>query len=240
MKKFLSLLLLLGLLTACFPSGSEKYQYFNLYAFVDVKGNTTVQLSITGDMFRVTDDQTDSKWMHEQTVFIFYDILDRTATGHYDIRIKAYKPVTRQLTRVKSQSSVEEYGSDAVSFYQDWGFNPKARTIDMACLYSSLKDSETEHRIYLVADDARSNADTLYLELHHQGHGESYENEAYEAKDFQVNTTFLRFDLGGVIPPEAGKQIVFSLEWDWLPTEDGAYLREQQHFQVFSTVTLSE
>ena len=240
MKKFLSLFLLLGLLTACFPSGSEKYQYFNLYAFVDVQDNATVRLSITGDTFRVTEDQTDSKWMHEQLIFIFYDILGRTGADQYDIRIKAYKPVMRQLARFKSQSGPDEYGSDAVSFYQDWGFNPKERTMDIACLYSSLKDSETEHRIYLVFDDVRSNTDTLYLELHHQGHGESYENEAYEAKNFQVNTTFLRFDLGGVIPADAGKQIVFSLEWDWLPTEDDAYLREQKHFQVFSTVKLSE
>ena len=153
-------------------------------------------------------------------------------------------PVSRQdvVAGLYRDAKVEsaEYGSDAVSFYQDWGFNPKERTMDIACLYSSLKDSETEHRIYLVFDDVRSNTDTLYLELHHQGHGESYENEAYEAKNFQVNTTFLRFDLGGVIPADAGKQIVFSLEWDWLPTEDDAYLREQKHFQVFSTVKLSE
>lgn len=238
MKRLLPLLMLLTLL-ACKPA-SEKYQYFNLYAFGTVGTGATLRLDINGATFTVKEDQTDSKWMHEQTIFFFYDILDRTAEGAYDIRMKSYTPVERKLARAKSLIPAEEYGNDAVSFYQDWGFNPTDRTIDVACLYTCLKDSETEHTISLVADDAKSNADTLYLELHHQGHGESYENEAYQPKDFQVQTAFLRFSIGGVLPEGAGQEIVLCLDWDWFPSEDGVLIRENKHFQAFTTVKLSE
>ena len=243
MKKFLSLLILLGL-TACFKPSEEKYQYFNLYAFCEVADGATLRLGITGDTFTVVEDQTDSKWMHQDIVFIFYDILDRKASDQYDIRIKTYQPVTSRPALAMETGGEAVYGSDAVSFYQDWGFDPAHHSFDMACLYTSLKDSETEHQINLVVDYERSSSDTLYLELRHQGHGESFENEAYAAKDFQVNTAFLHFNLShdfaalGLTSGTAGKEMVFCLKWYWFPSENGVLIREPGYSEAFATVTL--
>ena len=231
MKKFLILLTLAGLF-ACTPSGHESFQYYNLYGFVDVVGPTTLSLEFPAVTLNVTEDRTDSGWARQQTVFFQYDILNRTANDRYDIRVIAYYPVERKLVRPKSAVSAEEYGSDAVAFHEDWGFNREKRTFNVSCYITTLKDSETQHTITLVADEARSNADTLYLELHHQGFGETYENEAYEPKDFIVENRFLRFDLGSVFPVNARKDLVLTLEWDWFPTENGALVRQREHFQA--------
>ena len=240
MKKILILLIpVLGLI-ACSPGGSSFY-YENVYAFADVSTGGSLVLSPQGTRLQVTEDQTDGKWMQEQTVIILCDLTGITETGAYETRLKMYEPVTRKAVLTKSTADPAVYGTDAVTLYQDWGSDPKARWLNVSCLATSLKNSETPHTIDLVVDDVRSNADTVYLELHHQGSGESFENEGHPTSDFQVDTYYLRFDLSGAIPADAGNSIVLSIEWDWFKTENGNLLRDQPiHDSATGTFNLKD
>ena len=237
MKRITTLLSLLAL-SACTHSGENDAYYENLYGFGDVIGSAQIRMAEPEITFQVTEDQTDSKWMHEKTVFFLCDLTHKKVENRYEARMKFYEPVLCQDVLPKSRTSEAEYGTDAVSFYQDWGANPEKRTFDIACLYTALKDSDREHRIRMILDDTRSNTDTLYLELHHQGFGESFENTAHEAKDYQVNTRYLRFDLSGCIPPDAGDEIVLSIEWDWFVSQNNILSRERSHNQEFGILKL--
>ena len=115
------------------------------------------------------------------------------------------------------------------------------RWIDVSCLTTSLKDSQTPHTVNLVLDDVRSNTDTVYLELHHQGSGESFENETWPTTDFQIDTHYLRFDLSGAIPPEARESIVLQIEWDWFEAANGLLLRDKpEHRKISGTFYLTD
>lgn len=239
MKKILFLLLPVFGLLACNRITENTVLYQNVYGFGDVVSGTEIHFDISDVTLQVTEDQTDSKWMHEQTIFFLADLIRISAPNTYETRIKMYEPVTRKAALAKSAADPAVYGTDAVALYQDWGSDPLRRYINVSCVTTSLKDSETPHTVDLVWDDVRSNSDTLYLELHHQGHGESYENEDYEADAFQMDTHYMRFDLAGAIPPGAGSSIVISLEWDWFETEYDLLVRDEpKHYQVFGTLEL--
>ena len=237
MKKFLILLLTVFGLVACKMPESTIY-YENLYGFGDVSG-TQIHLEASGAVLQVTEDQTDSKWMHEKSNFLLCDFLGITDQGTYETRLKLYEPVTCKAVLAKSTTDPAVYGHDAVCYYQDWGADPAKHLLNAACLVTSLKNSETPHTVDLVWDDIRSNADTLYLELHHQGQGESFEDETHETSDFQIDIHYLRFDLSGAIPSSAGRSIVLSFEWDWFEDQNNLLFRDKpKHFQVCKVLQL--
>ena len=179
--------------------------------------------------------------MQQQTIFFLCDLTGFTETGAYQATLKMYEPVARKGVVKKSTSDPATYGTDAVALYQDWGSNPKERWIDVSCLTTSLKDSQTPHTVNLVLDDVRSNTDTVYLELHHQGSGESFENETWPTTDFQIDTHYLRFDLSGAIPPEARESIVLQIEWDWFEAANGLLLRDKpEHRKISGTFYLTD
>ena len=241
MKKILFLLLPVFGLLACDRITENTILYQNVYGFGDVVSGTEIHFDISDVTLQVTEDQTDSKWMHEQTIFFLADLIRISAPNTYETRIKMYEPVTRKAALAKNAADPAVYGTDAVALYQDWGSDPLRRYINVSCVTTSLKDSETPHTVDLVWDNVRSNSDTLYLELHHQGSGESYENDAYATSDFQIDTHFLRFDLADAIPSEAGESIVLHIEWDWFETQDDQLVRSKpQHCEANGIFYLTE
>ena len=240
MKKLLFLLLpLLGVI-ACKP-GESSFYYQNLYAFGTVVSGGQLYVESSGMTIKVTEDLTDGKWMQEQAVFFLCDLTGFAENGSYQASLKSYEPVTRKAALVKSDSDPDVYGNSPVDLQYVWGGNSQKRYIDISCLATSLKNSETVHTIDLVLDDVRSNADTLYLEIHHQGFGESYENEAYGISDFQIDTHYLRFDLSNLIPSSAGPSIVLHFDWDWFEVSNNTLQRDKpKHFEDAGIFTLTE
>ena len=237
-KFFLILSAAVLCLTACFKPEGEDFLYYDLYGFGDVEASV-ISIRSEGLVFNVTEDKTDGNWKKLSRIFLRCDVLRDNGGKRYDIRLKAYEPVLQQGILVKSQSDETVYGMDAACFYQDWGSDSEAFTLNAACHFTRKKNSATPHSLSLVFDDVRSHTDTLFFELHHQGSGESYENLEIEASDFQVETQFLTFDLSSAIPAGAHGSIVVSFEWDWFPTAElESLLREPTHYQTFGTLKL--
>lgn len=224
-------------LTSCWDNSGEEYIYTNMYSFGDVRSGQ-IKIESEGLTLNITEDKSDGKWVDHDHIFFCCDVLRMTAAGVYDIRMNAYEPVVEQAALVKSRTSESVYGSDAVSFYQDWGLDAKNRKLNMSCLTTSRTKSETVHSVNLVYDDIRSHKDTIFFELRHQGQGESYENEAYPADDFQLDTHYITFDFSQCIPADAGTHIIISIEWDWLVNEGGSLGREVEHKQECGVLTL--
>ena len=232
---FLISFCLLGL-TSCFNPAEPEYIQSNLYAFGSVQdGNIFIEPD--GLVFIVDDDKTDEAWKTQGRIFFCCDVLRQTTPSIFEIRLKSYEPVITPAVLAKSQSDEEHYGTDAVAFYQDWGFDPMRYTFNAGVAYTYLKDSDKEHHVTLVWDDVRSNRDTVFFELHHQGSGESYENTEYEATDFEMKGSYMTFDLSRAIPSDAASNLVISFEWDWFETGALQTLeREVVHQQAFTTL----
>ena len=236
---FILLLPILAIVSCNLEKDSFRYQNFQAIGNVDATGQ--IVLPETGATFLITDDKTDGKWKQEQYIFFLCDLDGVNANGSYLTTLKEYKPVHRKAALKKSSTDPAFYGNNAVALYQDWGASIKEHWICVSCLATSLKNSQTAHSINLVYDDMRTNADTLYLELHHQGSGESYENDSYDTSEFQIDTHFLRFDLAEAIPAEAKESIVLHIEWDWFETQNDQLVRNKpQHGEANGILYLTE
>ena len=237
-KKVLLSLSALLCLIACDRTEGPQFSYTNVYGFAEVRGNV-LSIPTQGLDLYVSQDKTDGKWASCSRIFYCCDIFLQSAGSNYEATLKDYAPVTSATVRKKSLSSESTYGTDAVCFYQDWGMEPPTPYFNLSCQITRLKNSSTGHSVSLVFDDTRSNRDTLFFELHHQGQGESYENTAHEADAFEVETRYLTFDLSQAIPADAGDDIVLSLEWDWFKVADQKLKdREKVHQQAFGTMRL--
>ncbi len=224
--------------TTCFKPDGEEYIYTNLYGYGTVSANI-IKIEPDGVEFTLAEDQTDGKWTSLNRIFFCCDVIRLKDDGRYDIRLKSYEPVFRKTALFKIRTPESVYGSDAVAFYQDWGLDWRVRTLNMACLLTSLTKSNTAHSIDFVFDDTRSHKDTLFFELRHQGLGESYENTDYEATEFKLETRFMTFDFSECIPADAGENIVISIEWDWFKANELKGLeRELRHNQECAVIRL--
>lgn len=236
---FILLLPILAVVSCNFERDTIKYQNLQAIGNVDITGQ--IVIPETGATFLITDDKTDGKWIQQQSIFFICDVDGISETGSYLTTLKEYRPVLRKAALKKSTTDPAFYGDNAVALYQDWGASSKERWICVSCLATSLKNSQTSHSINLVYDDLRTNADTLFLELHHQGSGESYENDAYNTSDFQIDTHFLRFDLAEAIPAEAKESIVLHVEWDWFETQNDQLVRNKpRHCETDGILYLNE
>ena len=210
-------------LTSCFNSGEPEYLYTNVYGIGAVQG-TVIFPDPEGYAFNIVEDRTDKGWLALDRVFFHCDVLRVSESSGYDIRLLGYEPVTSGPALVKSTSDESVYGTNPVSFYQDWGINHKKRTLNLSAVYTALKKSDKVHTVDLVFDDVRSHKDTIFFELHHQGFGESYENKDYEATDFEIQTEYMTVDLSSCIPSDAGSTIIICVEWDWFRSIELNYM----------------
>ncbi|MBR1575297.1 MAG: hypothetical protein IJ654_02490 [Bacteroidales bacterium] len=232
-------LLCLTALTACFDPSEPEYLYTNLYAFGIVEGGQ-IRIEPDGITFAVVEDKSDQHWMAHHRIFLCCDVLRMTDETSYEVRLNSYETVNSKPVLVKSETDESVYGTDAVSFDQDWGLDSRQRTLNMALRFTALKNSETTHTIDLVYDDQRSHRDTMFFALHHQGHGESYENTDHEATDFEIRPAYMTFSLSNAPVPEgAGSSIVICIEWDWFVPNGLQFLsRETRREKVCGTLYL--
>lgn len=82
MKKFLIPLIPLLLALSCTPA-KDSFSYQNFYGFGEVEPFGQIVLSGQSVKLQVIEDQTDGKWMQQQTIFFLCDLTGFTETGAY-------------------------------------------------------------------------------------------------------------------------------------------------------------
>ena len=236
MKKSLVILFLMPLLLgSCGLLDGDFPLYYDMYGVGIVREDGMIYSNSGSTALTVAEDNTDGKWTECKKIFYRCDLLtDKKAESDvvvynqfFGIRLKSYIPVTIKASVDLADTTPEEIGSDGIMFYQDWGYDPSSRTLDMAVNYSAKKESATAHDINLVFDRARSSKDSLFFHLRHNGHGEVYENEDMGVQDVEIRTSYYSFDISQAIPQNPGEKTAVAIEWDWYKSEDGAILTRQ-------------
>lgn len=241
MKRHL-LAIALTLMAACsceFLNPGNYPIYTNVYGYVQVMGNTLYYESGTG-VLEVTEDDTDGKWHFSDRIFICCDMLEVNEAGTgYKIHLKNYTPVTVKGVVLQQDADEDALGSDAITYYEDWGYDRLLKTLDFSVVYAVKADSGQAHDVNLVFDGTRSTTDSLFFRLRHNGHGETYENEALTLNDIKTKAEFFSFDISTVMPGVPGDKTVVTVEGSWYKSTDGQIIsREKDPSEYVATYNL--
>ena len=233
-KRLIVLMLMPLLLGSCNFFLSQDFPlYYDVFGYGTVTAGKLYVNSGT-NILTVTEDKTDGKWTECEQVFIRCDLLSTNDNEtSFDARLKSYVPVKVTGIIDLDDADPETIGNDGVLFYQDWGYDNKAKAMDLALQYSAKKESETSHDISLVFDRARSKTDSLFFQLRHNGHGEVLENTSIGTQEIEIRTEYYSFGIDSAIPDEVGEKTVITIEYDWYESMDeGIMTRQTEHRKI--------
>lgn len=151
------------------------------------------------------------------------DVLEKTSETTYNARLRDFAPVAVQSPKLKSMSSDEELGTDAINLAQGWF---SSDYLNVFYNISMVPNSQTSHTIDLAFDDVRSNSDTLYFELRHNGFGEVYDNPEYTGKT-SLASGYISFPISQFVTGSKNMPVV--LTWDWYVQSGESLLTEKEH-----------
>lgn len=152
---------------------------------------------------------------------------DEKAT-EYDIRLNGYEPVLTKNPVTKSSADEDKLGNDGVNIYNCWVENGY---LNAYVNITEVKLSKTKHSLDLEWDDLKSNADTVYVRLRHNGFGESFDNETIDNDNLTIAGYYTSFPLSGIITG-AGNEFVLHIDWEWYKIEGSQYLHEKELLSV--------
>lgn len=167
-----------------------------------------------GDIYNVTENQTGGFIPDSlERVMIRCEVISATSgkSGEYDIRLNEFMPALVATPLPVSGHDEEAVGHDGINVTQAWVSGGYLNTyVNLTVKYPS----DAEHDFNLLYDDVKSSADTLYLEVRHNAHGECPENPEASMASLRIAGTYLSFPLDGIFP-SSGKKPVVHLAWDW-------------------------
>ena len=142
----------------------------------------------------------------------------------YDIKLTSFEPVLTRNPVKKSTIAEGALGTDGINLSDCWidggYFNTYVNITEVPL-------SSTRHFINLEWDDLKSNADTVYVSLRHNGFGESFDNEEIDSDKLGISGYYASFPLAGIIS-SAGKEFVLHIDWEWFKNDSTKYLREKE------------
>ena len=150
-------------------------------------------------------------------------IPDTLKSNEYNIRIIDFRGALCEEPVIASSIPLDTLGIDGVNVVQAWvsgGYLNSFLNVAMK------KNSDTVHDINLLFDDFKSNADTLYLKMRHNAHGESPENPEESFNNLVFAGVYASFPLNNILPT-GGKYPIVHLEWDWYMDEYSPGSREK-------------
>lgn len=219
MKKILLALLPLFVLTSCIKGGSEFY-LSDYMAVVNVIDAQTLK-SDEGLTFNVTQITCDNGYAQYPRIVIICDITGKDESGMvFDVKLKSYENVPVKTPVIQSAPGSAVIGNDAVCVKYGW-YSGKMLTLQYH--YTALKESSTKHIVNLVFNDEDSDSENILLRLVHDGFGETYSNEDYEASRFELVTETVSFDLSSILPAGRNK-VTSSLDYIWYEEDESGYL----------------
>lgn len=206
-------------LTSCF---SDKDYMYTDTGMCTVIGPLRIRTD-TGLVYNIVENDTRSSIPDTlKRVMARCDVL-RAANGkpdEYEVCLKEFMGAFVSEPVLASEAP-EDIGSDGVGVTQAWisgGYLNSYVNITL------LPAADGRHDLNLVYDDVRSNADSLYLEIRHNAHGECPENKDISPANLVFAGAYVSFPVDALIP--AGRKPVVHLEWEWYK-EDNLYSDEK-------------
>jgi len=238
MKKYIVLLLLSAFSSVSCIKDNSDYIATGLMSIVDVSSG--LFKADDGVLYEAVQDLTDAGWDTLGRVMISFDLLTasaKTADAHA-IRLNGYQSVRTDKCINMSESDASVYGTDPVAFYQLWGYTEDHR-MSLCYMFTYKIESSVKHTFDLVYDDLRSNSDTLFFSLHHNGKGETLSNEQIPMDSLSLGYDYVTYDLSDCMPAQTGSKKVISIGWDWYETDDygTVYGRDTYHYTKVGTIS---
>lgn len=158
---------------------------------------------------------------------VLCDILNYTEgkTDEFDINLKDFAEVSIDDVIKESEADEEALGDDAAAVHSAW-LSKDYLNIDAS--YTAFTSSTVKHDIALVLDDLKSNADTVYLSLRHNAHGESFD-DASLTTGIDVIGQIFSYPVEQVIP-DGTESIVLCFTWDWFKSVNGILVKDREVF----------
>lgn len=223
MKRTLLRILLTAAVTAvmlsCLPESDYLYTETSMCTLLSANTLKTDN----GDIFHITSNNSGSNLPDTlKRVMVRADVLSRVegTSNEYAIRLMEFAGAMVQAPLAKSTLDEEAVGNDGVSITTGW---VSGGYLNVYAYIAMLRPTGVQHTVNLVYDDIRSNSDTLYFELRHNGCGESPENPSIPLSSFEFAGSYMCFPLNGIL--ESGKTPVCHLEWDWYEGDESSYTR---------------
>lgn len=229
MKKIIPFIFALSFLAA-FTACNWTEPTSMTYAFGFVRGSSI--LSDGGMTFNVTASECGDNWK----------LMDR---GYFEFKLgkkineKTYEATVIYATDVhlkepvdSDDPEIEKYGKDAVGF-ADCYISGTGRNIYLNFyeVFFTVSGSNMKHDInFMFNKEKSSKSDTLFFELKHNGHGETFDNPDVPQEKLVLSTEYTSLNLEEYIKAGATKAI-FAIEYDWHKYDDfmQTYLRETEH-----------
>jgi hypothetical protein len=149
-----------------------------------------------------------------------FKVLNQTSgkTKEYDVELMDYTIPIHKAPIKFSTSSAEELVNDPINLAQGWlagGY------FNMLFGITMKYGSTTKHLINLQYNDVKSNKDTLYFQLKHNGYGEVYSSTSSATSQIQYGEGYATFPISQLMP--SGKTSVYvTVSWDWYSNEEGS------------------
>ena len=226
MKSFVSRVFLTAvtaiLLISCLP---DRDVLFTDSGMCTTLGRDKLQTD-SGNIYNIVENDSGSLIPDTlKRIMISCDVLSTVSgkSNEYNIRIIDFRGALCEEPVIASSIPLDTLGTDGVNVVQAWvsgGYLNSFLNVAMK------KNSDTVHDINLLFDDFKSNADTLYLKMRHNAHGESPENPEESFNNLVFAGVYASFPLDNIMPI-GGKYPIVHLEWDWYTDEYSPGSREK-------------
>lgn len=167
----------------------------------------------TGLIYYIEENNTDRSILDCERAMISCEVLRQreNTDREFMIRLTGFAESTLKDIVPLSTADEESIGNDPVDLMNGW---ISGGYFNAALQVTSVANSATKHVVNLVYDDVKSNSDTLYFALRHNGFGEVYGSEQSKGKEMKVVSGYFSFPISSLIP-EGQSSIVLSFNWKW-------------------------
>ena len=150
-----------------------------------------------------------------------FKVLNQTSgkTKEYDVELLGYSQPMQKNPIALSTSTADELVDDPINLAQGW---ISGGYLNMLFGITMKAGSTTKHLINLQYNDTKSNKDTLYFSLKHNGYGEIYKTDSANSVQMQYGEAYATFPIKQYMP--SGKTSVYvTISWTCYDT-DGSSL----------------
>jgi len=229
MKKITILIIAISTLalSSCFKTDPTVYGCIDI-CFV----NNSALVSDYGSTYHVMETSIED-WKYKNRIYISFDILETINNSEYNIRLNEYTEYVIKNALVKSTSSPDLQGEDAVYLNQGF-FSGSIPYFNIQCVYARKKNSTSIHDVNLVYDDTLSDETNAVFHLTHNAFGDTYK-EGVDVKDCESVAMCYTFPVSEFFHKGVG-MVDITIDYYWYKENSTGTTTELQKFETSTSV----
>ena len=195
-----------------------------------------------GNIYNVVKGSADDEWTTWDRAFVYCNLIRKTAQGaenEYDIEVLSMSKVLSKDPILVSTMDESVTGKDPIHFEKGFVTGVDKLKMNILFVISFLQNSEKSHLINIAYDDVKSNTDTVYFQLRHNGYGEFFGAENINNDLAAIGQGWLSFPLEDYLPAGQDKVVVnFSSEWYKTDPGTGYLVTDVQKEEISASINI--